>query len=182
VNRLFLAVPLPSDLRDRLEWSLLPALPTALRERVIPPRNWHLTLRFLGDSNPTAQSRIEDAMTRLQQARRFGENLGPWGAFPRASRATILWLGITDTTRRLAELAGEAESAARSAGFAPEERPFQPHLSIARLRQPLDLRDTIGNLPPLDDPFPIDRIVLFRSLLGSGPARYEEVRSFSLNG
>lgn len=73
----------------------------------------------------------------------------------------------------MAGIAAVAEEVVRTAGFPAETRPYQAHLTLSRLREPLDVRPYLSSLPPLHTPMPITEVVLFRSHLGSGPPRYE---------
>ncbi len=104
VGRLFVAVPLEDDARHALatriaEGSVLPG-------GVVPPANWHLTLRFLGNVDPVAYDRMLEALGRAHLGRSFRIAFGGLGAFPRASRATVLWVAFDEGAERLSALAG----------------------------------------------------------------------------
>ncbi|HEX9311190.1 MAG TPA: RNA 2',3'-cyclic phosphodiesterase [Gemmatimonadaceae bacterium] len=176
-ERLFIGVPLTEDARRAIAASL----PQTLPGKPVPPGNWHFTLRFLGATSAETRGQI---VTRLQVARcgaAFTVRFGQLGAFPNPRRARILWLGIEEGSERLTQLAALAEGAARSVGFAAEDRPFSPHLTLSRINPPQSINDILSGSPRLLVEMPVHAIVLYRSRLGGGPARYEEVERFELN-
>ncbi|HEX6909210.1 MAG TPA: 2'-5' RNA ligase family protein, partial [Longimicrobium sp.] len=69
---------------------------------------------------------------------------------------------------------------ARAAGFAPEETRYTPHLTISRIHPPRDVTQAIQRVPSLDLEMPVREVVVFRSHLGGGPARYEAIERFAL--
>lgn len=179
-GRLFLAVPLAEDLRRDLAAALRGHGP--LPGRPVPPESWHLTLRFLGDTAWDALERVGEEVGRAPPGPPFGIRFGGYGAFPRASRASVLWLGVGEGAAALAALAESVEAAVARAGFPAERRPFRPHLTLSRLRPPEDATAALARLPPFPAAMPVAEVVLFRSHLGGGPARYEPLRRFSLEG
>ncbi len=173
-ERLFYAVPLPEVTRSEIQRAIGVA-PAVAGARWVPPENLHLTLRFLGDTDSARRASLEEAVRELQLPPPFSIRLRGWGAFPRPARADVLWIGVEDHEGALRTAAEQLEAAARAAGFVPEERPFRPHLTAARLRPPADLRRVLPTLPPVDATVPVDRLALVRSTLGHGPAVYDEV-------
>jgi RNA 2',3'-cyclic 3'-phosphodiesterase len=141
-----------------------------------------VTLRFLGDTDPTAKEAVIQAASIAALPPPFEVRLKGWGAFPRPDRARVVWIGVSDPSDRLARLAGLLEQAARTANLPPEDRPFRPHLTLVRVREPVPVRRILDRLPEIDIPLPVDQFVLFRSMLGGGAPRYEPVRGFTLPG
>jgi 2'-5' RNA ligase len=138
----------------------------------------HLTLRFLG---PTPESRVTALAEAIRGAAaetgQIGLRIAGAGAFPSRGRPRALWLGIADGTERLGALAGRVEDALELAGWQREERPFRPHLTLARADGVRSGPDAVAALAAAVGDTSIeahlDRIVLFESITGSGPARYE---------
>jgi 2'-5' RNA ligase len=181
VGRLFLAVDLPDTVRDLLagvlrRWNEGRPLPG----RPAPPENWHLTLRFLGDADDVGRDRLLAALDEADRGTRFRVTLGGLGAFPNPRRATVLWIGVPEGAGGLERLAVVAEDAAVTAGWAPEERPFHPHLTVSRIRPDQDVRPLLVRPQPDPVRFEADAITVFRSHLGGGPARYEALERFPL--
>ena len=179
-ERLFLGLALSPEVRSALQEALARASGSGLPNRMVPPTNWHITLRFLGD---TPRDRRDSLVTMLRTAilpPPHPVRIDGWGAFPRAAAARVFWAGVVDESGALTRIAAAAETLAREAGFPPEDRPFRPHLTLARLRDPHDLRPLLQLLPPLGVMLPVQEITLFRSHLGNGPARYEPVETIAL--
>jgi RNA 2',3'-cyclic 3'-phosphodiesterase len=178
--RLFLGVPLVDVAADEVQRGAEAFAAAGVPGRVAPRPNWHLTLRFLGDSSPEQTSAVAHGLTSADLGPAFDVFLRGWGAFPKARRANVLWIGIDDPERRLARLAAAAETAALRAGYEAETRPFRPHLTLSRLRRPTDLTAILPALPPIATPMRVDRLVLFRSILGPSHPRYEPLHTWSL--
>jgi RNA 2',3'-cyclic 3'-phosphodiesterase len=179
-ERLFFGVATPAAVRDELERRLA-GFPMATQPlRLAPPANWHITLRFLGATSIEKKKAMGDLVNPRALPPAFGARLTGWGAFPRASRGSVLWVGIEDQGDNLTVIANHLENAAREAGFPPEQRPFKPHLTLGRSREPTDLRGVLAALPPVDLPFAIREFTLFRSILGGAAPRYEIVEVYPL--
>lgn len=180
VGRLFLGVPLSEEVRDALGEHLRRALPGGIPGRAVVPANWHLTMRFLGDTDAEQHRRLVEALEATPLGPRFSVVFGGLGAFPRPKRAGVLWVGVDEGAAELKRIAALAEDAARRAGFPAERKPFSPHLTISRLNPPRDLEQVVAAAPPFGGRMEVDGVVLFRSHLGTGPPRYEAMRKFGL--
>lgn len=180
--RCFVAVPITASLRRDLAsavagWRTDPKVPDL---RWTDPDGWHLTLAFLGSTDPERVPGLADALRATASSlSAFSVPAGGVGAFPRPKAASVLWYRIDDPERRLAELATRVQQAVE---LEPERRPFRGHLTVARSRDragvPLD-----GWLPGLASPhatIPVREVILFRSRLGRGPARYEALATARL--
>jgi 2'-5' RNA ligase len=175
-ERLFIGVPVTAEASA----AIARKLPKNLPGKLVTPDKWHFTLRFLG---ATAREAREELMARLAAAKLgsgFQLRFGELGAFPNPRRARILWLGVTHGGERLSELAAVAEDAARGAGFAPEERRFTPHLTLSRIEPPQNITALLAQKHRYDVEMRVAALILYRSRLGGGPARYEEVTRFDL--
>jgi 2'-5' RNA ligase len=137
-------------------------------------------MRFLGPTDEVAFDRLLASLAGAALGGPFSIAFGGLGAFPRPARATVLWQAIDAGADRLTELASRTEEAAQQAGFAPEDRPFHAHLTLSRIRPHQDVRLLIETAVPFAGSLPVDRLVVYRSHLGRGGARYEELESFPL--
>jgi len=180
--RQFLAVELSGELRDDLR-SLQQQLRTAADGwRWVEPRSIHLTLRFLGDVSPELDERCRQTWrTVAAGAPAFAIRLDGVGSFPQRGRPRVLWVGVREdgSDGRLASLAAAFETAARDIGFEHENRPFRPHLTLARAR-----RSGRATLPERHEfvsrsALHVDRAVLFRSELMPTGARYSVLEAFA---
>ncbi|MGH3651169.1 MAG: RNA 2',3'-cyclic phosphodiesterase [Acidimicrobiia bacterium] len=177
VGRVFVAAPLPPDVRfalgERVSEMAVPG-------RVAPADNWHVTLRFLDTVDRVTYERFLSELGRMGEQFSFPASLDGFGAFPNPRKATVFLAGVGRGSADLALLNELAEEAAVSSGLLPEERPFHPHLTLSRIRPPVDVRHLIEE--DLDLGWRCDRVVVFRSHLGRGPARYEPLDSVNLIG
>jgi 2'-5' RNA ligase len=137
--RLFIAIELPPATRKRLKEHI-----DRLRESVPDARaSWsreehlHLTLKFLGDTPVIRAESLSLAAERVARSAYLLEIIVKGcGAFPTRGQPRVLWIGIDDPSRQLGRLQESLEDECANAGFAREQRPFHPHLTIARLRKP----------------------------------------------
>ena len=191
-RRLFVAVPL-----DTAAVTTIAALVERIRaERVVVAHNerdvrWvrldglHLTLRFLG---PTPDA---DVPTVAEGVRRAASTQDPFevrihggGSFPNPRRPRTLWLAVTHGTAQLESLARAVNRELVAAGWPSDERPFRAHLTVARSDGVPAGADVARRLTAaaegIDLSSSVDRLVLFESITGGGPARYEPLESTPL--
>ncbi len=181
VGRLFLAVPVSDQVRAELSTHLREALAgERLPGRVVPAENWHLTLRFLGDTESASHDRLLRELRAATLGSPFMLEFGRCGAFPRPARASVLWLGVAQGEVPLRALAAVVEAAVERAGWTPESRPFSPHLTLSRIQPPRDVGALLERIPPFPGRLAVEEVVLYRSHLGGGPVRYEPLERFPL--
>jgi 2'-5' RNA ligase len=181
--RCFVAVPIGPAVRDAVAACVgkLQARPDADAWRWTDPEGWHVTLAFLGATDPGEVARLSRELAAVADAHApFELEAGGLGAFPSRSRARVLWYGIADPGGRLARLARAVQAAL---GLEAVER-FRGHLTLARARDRLgtDALALMTGVAPSPARLLVDRVVLYRSHLGRGPARYEALASARLRG
>ena len=130
--RAFIAVVPPDDILDAMQ-KFLSRLRSSADYKWVNRPQLHLTLRFLGEISPEVFSEIESKLGGLRTAP-FQISLDHSGAFPHFSRARVLWISGKTGSEELKQLAEKTELIAVSAGLAPENKKFSPHLTIARTR------------------------------------------------
>jgi 2'-5' RNA ligase len=128
--RLFVALPLPEELRDRLG-GLSGGMDNT---RWVDPDNLHLTLRFLGELDGR-QARDMAAELSGIDAPAFDMELKGLGTFGSGKKVQALWVGV-DGPEPLYRLQTKVEQAAQRIGLAGERRRFKPHVTIARFKGP----------------------------------------------
>ncbi len=174
--RCFIAVPIGDSLRQALAEVVASWGDRGLRWT--DPANWHLTVAFLGPTDPARVATIEAAMEKVASAHGpMHLSTGGLGAFPSRERARVLWYGVEDPAGELAALARDlhSELGLEVAG------PYRPHLTLARARRdPVNLAPLLADASAPDGELVIDRLNFMRSHLGGGPARYELVGSAQL--
>lgn len=184
-RRLFIAVPFPTEAESEIaalvERVRAGGIPGGGRDvRWVRLDSLHLTLRFLG---PT----LEDSVALAAHATRtaaaagapFDISIGGAGAFPSAARPRALWLDVRAGEAQLAALAGAVDRALRHAGWELDDKPFRAHLTLARA-DGVPAGAAIGArlveaAADFDVTFRADRVGLYESLTGGGPARYEPI-------
>ena len=182
ILRLFYAVPVPAVARARVG-ELIDRVQAGVgdgtaRIRWVRVDGLHLTLRFLGATQASLRPALEAAAdTVARAAEPFDVVLSGGGAFPSLSRPRSLWVGVADGGEGLTELADGLSRLARDVGLELETRPFAAHLTIGRTDGvrlgPAAARVLAEAAREIEVRFTADRVVLFRSQLGGGPARYE---------
>jgi RNA 2',3'-cyclic 3'-phosphodiesterase len=185
--RLFVGVAPPPAVLDDLDTACAPLRPLRGDLRWTNRPAWHITLAFLGEVTDLSLTRL---LPRLERAARRHHSvtlsLAGAGAFPKPARANVLWTGVTGDRRGLAELAASVGAAARRAGAVPPDagRQFQPHLTLARCRAPVDVGSIVSSLEGYKGPeWTAEEIYLIRSLLGGGQGgspRYETLGTWKL--
>lgn len=178
--RLFVAVELPEDVRTTVHDA------TAPWRRSLPAFRWtrsdalHLTIAFIGnvdaDDVPAIGSAVAAAAAEFAPV---PTGLTRFGAFPGRGGARVLWVGLEDPDGGLVRVA-TATAAALGAFLEADERPYHPHITIARARRPATVPAAFH-----DDQVPvarwtIDAVTLFRSHLGAGAPRYERLGRWNL--
>jgi len=177
LTRLFVAAEVTTEARHALA-ALVDGVDVPGR-RVRPP-NWHVTLRFIGEVDEPMLDLLIRSLDEADLGDRFRVRWGGLGAFPRPSKATVVWVGLADGAPQLIGLAASVESAVNTTGVASEDRPFRPHLTLSRIRPPADVRDLISSVSPTGVTMPVDRVVLMSSRRQERETRYEQVESFDL--
>ena len=175
--RLFVALALPDTIRDQLP-RICAGLPGA---RWVPPENLHLTLRFIGELDPNDILDIDDALSHIS-ADAFEIRLDTIGFFGKGRAIRALWIK-TARSPELAVLHANVESAMVRAGCAPENRKFLPHVTLARFRRAqsdLVERFVADHLMFKLDPFPVQALTLYSSLLSHAGATYTSEAKYPL--
>ncbi len=164
LRRGFVALVPPADALDHVETAVAPLRAEFPELRWTPRAQWHLTLQFLG-AVPDVDPLVDAVAAAASGVAPFPVRLGGGGAFAKPRSATVLWLGAAEGATPMGALAGAVTDATASLGFVPEDRPFRPHLTIARASRPADLRGAVATLDA-NGPGPAwtaSEIVLFES-------------------
>lgn len=178
--RLFFSVQIPPDAKERLRPSL-EAARNAGGEGVGFTRiaQIHFTLAFLGEQ-PSADAALA-AGEVLRDNEAFELAIGGAGAFPNTSRPRVLWLGVTEGAAQLVVAADQLRRALRTGGFALEERPFRPHLTVGRVRPRGEkwARLALAAIAPGElARCTVREACLMQSVLGKGGATHTAIETF----
>jgi len=135
--RSFIAIELPEEAKEGLA-RLRKALERNEHKFVkwVDPGGIHLTLKFLGNIPAKQVTEITKAIEEAAQGiSPFHLEISGLGAFPNLKQARVFWVGISGELDKLSRLQQNIDSALAALGFAKEERPFVPHLTLARIRE-----------------------------------------------
>jgi RNA 2',3'-cyclic 3'-phosphodiesterase len=186
--RLFVAVPLRREattaVADVVE-RIRAGEPEGRGVRWVRLDGLHLTLRFLG---PTPEDRVPVLAEAVADVARDGEpfpiTIRGAGSFPPTGRPRTIWLDIRDGVENLERLATRLDDRLADAGWERERRPFRAHLTLARAdgvrAGPATVAALTAAAADLAIESPIDRLILFETITGSGRARYVERASAAL--
>ena len=147
--------------------------------------NLHLTLRFLGDTQPDTAAAISAKLEAVAgNIPPFSFSIEHTGVFPNFRSPRVLWMGIKDTGG-LNLLKNEVDEIVNSAGFMPDDRPFKPHLTLGRLKYIKNrhkVKEVIEKYQGLFQKESIDKFVYFESKLTPDGPLYSEIGKYQLSG
>lgn len=188
--RAFVALSLPVGAIDKVA-----VLQRELREasqgvgaRVawVPPPNMHATLKFLGEIPAESAYALRDELgERLAARRSWKLDVRGVGVFPSSERPRVLWIGLHDEEEQLRRLAADVDAWLNELGFAPERRPFHPHLTLGRIKQGATKSGSeqfwaewkerqVAHCSPTE-------VVLYRSVLQQQGVEYSALARFELS-
>jgi RNA 2',3'-cyclic 3'-phosphodiesterase len=181
--RLFVAIGLPES------WKQILAEPA---EKIgwlgrgvkwVEPRGMHLTLRFLGEVEDRQLSELQDRLHRAAHAAQpFSMRIHGTGTFPNPKRPRIYWAGL-EAGPALMDLQARIEDEMQTMGFEAEEQRFHPHLTLARIKDPIGkqrMTDALLSYRLESEPITVHQILLMRSHLSSEGAHYEPIQIHAL--
>jgi RNA 2',3'-cyclic 3'-phosphodiesterase len=163
------------------------ALPSV---RWTDPANIHLTLAFLGELDDEQLAAASDAAeAAAQSASAFSYRLSRLGIFGPERQPRVIWMGIDEDSGALLHLHAALCLALEQRGFAVDERPFAPHLTLARVKASLTLEEQhrlhdllAGSQPDIavNASYLMQNIYLMKSELSRSEARYTCLQSYTL--
>ena len=181
--RLFIGLAPPAAVLDDLDAACAPFRLVRDDLRWTSRDLWHVTLAFLGEVSEETLGPLAPALERAAgRYRAFTLSVAGAGAFSNPVRANVLWSGMAGDLRALADLAQAVSAAARRGGATPPDtdRGFTPHLTLARCRAPVDVREIVARLDRYQGPeWTVEEIYLIRSTLDRQP-RYQTLDTWKL--
>ncbi len=179
--RLFVGVWLSQAMRDEVIRYINIAREQFEGFKWSTPGQLHFTLKFLGEVEENKVPGLTSALDRAVMKRQpFELKLGEPGRFPERGMPRILWIGLSAGEKELSLLAGAVEEACIQAGFQAENRPFTPHLTIARTKKDRSELKVPEIKVLWQSMTLVSGFSLIESRLQSGGAQYRTVRDFSL--
>jgi 2'-5' RNA ligase len=179
--RAFIAIDFPEEIRAALRRKQASFRSASPEARWTRPEGIHLTLKFLGEISDRKVREVSESLKSLGRFESFTVGLKGYGFFPDARRPRVFWAGV-EAPASLSRLAAQVEEAMQRIGFAREERPFRPHLTLARFSVPRPQpalqallsqqgEEELGN-------FEVSEFFLFESKLLPQGAEYRKVERY----
>lgn len=178
--RLFVAVEFPPRVMDALA-----AVQREIREKVERGRfkrgeNFHLTLKFLGETPARTVDKLADLLEpAAKQHSAFRLTLGEVGTFGSRPPIRVVWLGLGGELEKLLALQQAVEAACEQAGFARERRAYSPHITLAQEVLPRAGQDFMSRLPEVA--FAVSEYALVLSEEKDRKRIYTPLKTFQLN-
>jgi 2'-5' RNA ligase len=135
--RTFIAIELPSGLRQRIHDSTKPLRDVARDVKWVDAANLHITLKFLGRTPESLIPKLEEMLNRAVQGyQAFDMSFAGVGSFPSGKRPPrVVWVGV-EAPQEISAIHRDVESAMVTMDFEADNRPFSPHLTIGRVKHP----------------------------------------------
>ena len=133
--RLFIAIEIPEDIRVAYAALLQEFRAIAPQLKWVRAENLHVTLKFLGETPPAKLEAVLGALAGVQSPEPVQLDFHGLGFFPNEKRPRVFWAGL-EASANLKSLAAEIDQATHCLGFPLQDRPFTPHMTLARFQPP----------------------------------------------
>jgi 2'-5' RNA ligase len=133
--RLFVALEIPSAVRENLAALLKSLRAVSPQTRWVRPENLHVTLKFIGKVPDTKLAAIRSALAGARSDQPVTLDFRGLGFFPNEKHPRVFWAGM-EASPNLKDLAADIDRATEKLGIPCEQRPFSPHLTLARFKPP----------------------------------------------
>ena len=181
--RTFIAIHLTPEIQDILKKIQLDLKKTGADVKWVQPHNIHLTLKFLGDVSLDKIDELKKVIQKsIEGTKAFEFQITSIGAFPKVEAPRVVWVGVNQGKSQIKTLADSLEKSLETIGFAKEDRDFEAHITLGRVRSSLNrfaLSKAIEQYPmPALPSQKAESIVLFKSTLTPQGPIYESLQEF----
>ena len=183
--RSFVAIPIPAEIRRGLAEVEKDLMPARAGVKWVPEENFHITLKFLGYVEPERLEAVARGVeAAIQGAKTFEVELAKVGAFPKISRPSVVWVGMTKGAQEMISLADRVDAEMAKIGFERETRPFSPHITLGRVKLPENL-DKLSELIERHQnrevgSFGVEQVTIMKSDLRITGPIYTAISNFQL--
>ena len=183
--RLFLAIPIDKSILSTLAGAVDKLRETRAPVRWVRPEGMHLTLKFLGETEPDRLGPLVEAVSGVTGGiQPFPLSVSGAGAYPSLKRPRVLWAGVIENSGTLQRLVAGIEEVSEQLGWEREKRRFSPHVTIGRVKGNMNLGRLAAAMEHIREGHWGDQeageVVLYSSTLQPGGAVYEKVHVFGL--
>lgn len=183
--RLFTGIALPDGAARRLDELVRRLRPSGPKLRWPPVENLHITTKFIGEWPEDRLAELREALRGLTARPAFEIRLRGLGWFPNPHNPRVFWVGI-QAPEALASLARDTGAVCARLGIAAEERPFSPHLTLARIKPPAEVAPLRRAVAALEEnefgAFSAQSFHLYLSEPGPGGSIYTSLEEYPLGG
>jgi RNA 2',3'-cyclic 3'-phosphodiesterase len=193
--RIFIGIDLDSDVRARIERFIEGVQGFAPDARWVHPESLHITLKFIGEQAPDQAEAVTERLRQIESGA-IEIRVAGYGFFPTAKALRVFWIGIH--APQLPELAVSIDAAVNELGIPREDRPYSPHLTLARAGgrsgSPKRLKGDSPNttfavlekrlaaMSEIDfGTMTAHEFILYQSQLSPGGSKYRKLERFALN-
>jgi len=196
--RIFIGIDLAPEVRARIERFIEGVQGFAPDVRWVRAESLHITLKFIGEQPPERVEAVADSLRQIDGSA-FDIRASGYGFFPTAKSPRVFWIGI-QAGRQLAELAKKIDETVAALGIPREERPYSPHLTLARggggrsSGSPkwhqgdrpntmfVALEERLRSMNEIDfGNMTADEFILYQSQLSPGGSKYTKLHGFPLH-
>jgi len=185
--RTFIAIELPQEVKDTLGRIQDRLKASGADVKWVEPRNIHLTLKFLGETDEQTLNKVTAALEEIAKAQKqFSASLSFCDAFPSINSPRVIWQGITRGEQEIKAVAARIETRLAETGIPKEEHEFAAHITLGRTRSSRNRREMTELLtdmaakPPQAE-FAVTALTLFQSTLTPRGPVYTALRYFPLS-
>lgn len=182
--RTFIAIDLPDDIRGRMH-AAISSLDHGSREvNWVKPENIHITLKFLGNTEPGTIEKIKEAIgSSVAGIKPMLLSINGIGGFPSLKSPRVLWAGVLENPE-LTRLHANIEERLTTAGFERDSRVFHPHITLCRIKS---IRDSMelgaaanASGIAIKETFTADSVTIYSSVLSSQGSTYTVLERIAL--
>lgn len=178
--RSFVAIDIPEDIKFKI-FDGYEKYRKMIKASWVKPENLHITIKFMGDCSPDLIRNLNvELESRLTGFGKFNILIGGYGAFPGAKNARVLWVKTESVSEKLIEVCNLVNSATSKMGILKEIRKPTPHITIARIRDPITLDLSEINESAELHEFSCREVVIFKSTLTRSGSIYETINKIMI--
>jgi 2'-5' RNA ligase len=179
MGRYFIGVPIPQEAKKKLKVQSWPGLSRYKDEKLVSQSNWHYTLAFIGQLDSEKLESLKSLLSVYAWGAPFRVGIKSFGAFPTLNEGRILWAGCGRGQKEITNLAETLRRQLDDMGIGYDNKPFVPHITLARMRSPKNLTRLADNGKMKQEVlFDVNEILLFDSEKEKSP--YAIVERISL--
>ncbi len=182
--RAFIAISLTKEIQNKILKIQEQLKESQADVKWVEPENIHLTLKFLGNVEEKKIEEIKEILEKIsEEYEKFSMELLKIGAFPKLSNPRVIWISIEKGKEELQKIFLDLEEGLNKIGFKREERGFSAHITIGRVRSPLNRSELLERIKRIDFErmdLLVGKITLFKSTLTPKGPIYESLYEANL--